>query len=384
MSQTKIPVKVKTSLWVKAAGRCQYKGCNQPLWKDELSFGDMNKAYIAHIIADSPNGTRGDKILSEQLKEDISNLMLLCDAHHRLIDIEDKEGHPVELLNRMKQDHESRIEILTSIQPERKSQIILYGANIGLQSPNLSFNKVAEAILPDRYPVDNKAIELSLLNSLKKDDNPDYWKFEKDNLNDQYLEKIKPHLSKETLSHISLFALAPIPLLAELGRLFTDIPVIEVFQLHREPQTWNWQNVDSKVEYNIIQPDQTYTEVALKLSLSATINNNRVEEVLGKDVSIWELKIDQPNNDYLQSKEHLSEFRKSFRKLLDKIKDVHGSDAKINVFPAVPVSVAVEIGRTWMPKADLPLIIYDQNSNLGGFVEAFEISNNHEVGVGCI
>jgi hypothetical protein len=31
----------------------------------------------------------------------------------------------------------------------------------------------------------------------------------------------------------------------------------------------------------------------------------------------------------------------------------------------VPVSVAVEIGRVWMPKADLPLQIYDQSKQDG-------------------
>jgi allophanate hydrolase subunit 2 len=39
----------------------------------------------------------------------------------------------------------------------------------------------------------------------------------------------------------------------------------------------------------------------------------------------------------------------------------------------MPVSAAVELGRVWMPKADLPLVIYDQNTSLGGFVKALEI-----------
>lgn len=48
----------------------------------------------------------------------------------------------------------------------------------------------------------------------------------------------------------------------------------------------------------------------------------------------------------------------------------HGEGATTHLFPAIPVSAAVELSRAWMPKADFPLVIYDQNRG-GGFVRAF-------------
>jgi hypothetical protein len=36
--------------------------------------------------------------------------------------------------------------------------------------------------------------------------------------------------------------------------------------------------------------------------------------------------------------------------------------------------VAVEIGRVRMPKADLPLKVYDQNTKNGGFSEALVLA----------
>ena len=113
--------------------------------------------------------------------------------------------------------------------------------------------------------------------------------------------------------------------------------------------------------------------VALILALSATITTDRVTDILGKDISIWTLTISNPNNDFLKTREHLSAFRRSFRKLLDVIKAEHGQNALLHVFPAVPVSVAVEIGRIRMPKADLALRMYDQNRGTGGFTFAFDI-----------
>ncbi|MEL6578599.1 MAG: hypothetical protein AAFQ14_02515 [Cyanobacteria bacterium J06621_12] len=81
MSNTSIPVKVKLKLWTKSAGRCQFRGCNELLYRDNLTHAEMNKAYIAHIVADSPGGVRGDEKLSPKLAKEFSNLMLLCDTH---------------------------------------------------------------------------------------------------------------------------------------------------------------------------------------------------------------------------------------------------------------------------------------------------------------
>ena len=146
----------------KAAGRCQYEGCNEPLWKDSLTQWEFNAAYIAHIIADSPNGPRGHETLSEKLAKDISNLMLMCDKHHRIIDREDVEGHPVEKLIEMKKNHEMRIEMVTSIDEEKKKPcFIIWGKYRGHNSP-IHWEKTTPAMLPERYPAEKPAIELGI------------------------------------------------------------------------------------------------------------------------------------------------------------------------------------------------------------------------------
>ena len=119
MSISYIPEKTKILLWGKAAGRCQYEGCNKVLYQDTLTKCEFNKAYIAHIVADKPDGPRGNTVESEQLKDKLSNLMLLCDTHHRLVDKEDVIGHPRTRLEKMKEEHERRMEILT----DRKSVV---------------------------------------------------------------------------------------------------------------------------------------------------------------------------------------------------------------------------------------------------------------------
>lgn len=109
------------------------------------------------------------------------------------------------------------------------------------------------------------------------------------------------------------------------------------------------------------------------LALSATLVDERITGVLGQDAAIWSITADNPHNDIMKHPADLAEFRRLLRMILNEIKARHGEEAMIQVFPALPVSAAIEVGRVWMPKADLPLAIYDQNRTLKGFVRAFDI-----------
>lgn len=374
MSISKIPERTKLLLWGKAGGRCEYDGCNEPLWLDSVTKFEFNAAYIAHIVADKPSGPRGDPTLSFKLRAELSNLMLLCDKHHRLIDHEQVKEHPVDRLCHMKEQHEQRVQFLTSLTENRQSHLLLYGANIGSHSSPVSWTRTVSAVLPDYYPAENHAIELSMKNSSFTDNDPEYWKIERENLQKLFSHKVKSRLTAGDINHLSVFALAPQPMLMELGHLLSDIPAAQVYQLHREPPNWKWQDDTEPIEFVLQKSTHSkHKAVALILALSATITTDRVTDILGKDVSIWTLTISNPNNDFLKTREHLSAFRRSFRKLLDVIKAEHGQSALLHVFPAVPVSVAVEIGRIRMPKADLALRIYDQNRGTGGFTFAFDI-----------
>jgi hypothetical protein len=274
----------------------------------------------------------------------------------------------------MKREHEERIELLTSLQPDKKSHVLLYGANIGQQAAPLSWQKAMQAMTPRWYPAESRGIELGLRNSAFEDDWAQYWAIERQNLQNNLKAFLHPRVVAGEVHHLSVFALAPQPLLIELGRLLSDIRAAEVYQLHREPPDWNWQDAPDGFEFLIEEPGSIHSTVALNLSLSATIDNARITAVLPQQhLSIWRMAIPTPNNDFLKSKEQLRIFRQQFRLLLDRIKVRHGQNVLLHVFPAVPVSVAVEIGRVWMPKADLPLCIYDQNRKLGGFAKALVI-----------
>jgi hypothetical protein len=372
MSVSSVPEKVRLRLWGKAGGRCEYDGCNERLWLDSLTQVEFNTAYIAHIIADSPDGPRGDKVLSPKLKADLSNLMLLCDRHHRLIDKEQVKEHTVERLLETKRRHEDRMELLGSLVPDKQSHVILYGANIGEQSPTLSLRNAAQAMLPEWYPSESRAIEIGLQNSSVIDRTPEFWNIEQLHLQTVVSQRVRPRVAQGDIHHFSIFAFAPQPLLIFLGALLSDIPAAEVYQRHREPPGWAWQEGGEYQGYLLEEPKEFEGPPALVLSLSATIVNDRILKVL-PNASIWKVTVPTPHNDFLKSRRQASAFRLLLRQTMDKMKASHGQDATIHVFPAMPVALAVELGRIRMPKADLPFVIYDENRANGGSRHALSI-----------
>lgn len=369
-----VSVPAQKMLWGISAGRCEFDGCNKPLWKSSVTQDQVNIAEKAHIWSFSDTGPRGHSGIDKKAINDISNLMLVCHDCHRLVD-QDNVGdqYSVALLLNMKRRHEERIELAASIAPERSSYILLYGANIGEHASPISYNSAAEAMFPERYPAESKPLTLGLARSAVTDDEELYFEHEKKQLEKQFSKVLKPRLVENDINHLSVFALAPQPLLMLLGKLLSDIPAAEIYQRHREPPTWRWQLDGKPNQFQITAPKEMYSTVALILSLSATITHDRIHKVLGDDVAIWEMACEMPHNDFLKTRGVLSELRGLFRQLLDQIKAKHGHESVLHVFPAMPVSAAVELGRVLMPKADMTLRIYDEVKKRNGFIHAFDL-----------
>ena len=367
-----VPRPLEAALWGLAAGRCEFNGCNRPLWKSGLTQEPVNIAEKAHIYAFSSGGPRGNEEIDADRLNHFGNLMLVCHECHRAIDQEKDGGrYTAELLRKWKGDHERRIELACAIPLEKSSHVLLYGANIGDHTSPLRFGPAAQAIFPSRYPADDKPIELGMTNSGFQDRDEAYWSVESGNLVRQFEKRIRERLADGTIEHISVFGLAPQPLLILLGALLTDIPGADVYQLRREPPGWSWSSAEIETPFTVREPEVVSGPPALVLSLSATIAPERILGVRN-DYTVWEITIDQPHNDFLQTRAQLASLRRILRPLLDLIKVRHEQEATLSIFPAVPVAAAVDLGRIRMPKADLPWRIYDQLGERG-FVHALDI-----------
>jgi hypothetical protein len=157
--------------------------------------------------------------------------------------------------------------------------------------------------------------------------------------------------------------------------MLTDKTPVRVFQYHREPeQTWTWfDEFPDDFSFIVKKPDNTTHDPVLIISLSGRITHDRIESVTGNENSIWELTIDDPNNNYLQSEKQLSMFREAVRKLMVDINATHGNSQPLSIFPAMSVACSVELGRVRMPKSDMPWILFDYNNKHKCFVKTLTI-----------
>lgn len=377
MSRTSPTSRTVLEVWLHAAGRCQYPGCNIPLWQDELTLRKMNRSYLAHIVGDKPDGPRGDPAQSELLKNDPKNIMLLCDTHHRLIDKIDIDGHPVELLVQYKADHEERIKRQTAAQNNLRTHILMLGTRISDRQGRVNYDQARDAIFSERYPATETGIRIDLAPVMVNEEDPEYWltiqKYIDRALTFHLNEDVGP--SGKPLNHLSVFALAPIPVLVYFGKQLGDIIPADVYQLHRDTGSWRWNVLDEdEFDYIIDPPVITCAgtdAVAVNLSLSGSIHQGEIDRATAKVLPTYKMRIKRPRRDYLKAKEQLELFRKEWYQLLAEIREKHGEQCTVHLFPAVPVAIAVEIGRSLLPKSDPQLVIYDHVQS--GFRETITV-----------
>ncbi len=128
---SKILESVAKKIWYQAGGRCAFPH------RQELSFPDTGKLFgqIAHIVAGSTKGPRGDADYPEEKLNECENLILLCPEHHEEVD-GNTQKWTVEKLCQLKQDHEEWVrqrlkwsELPIGAPQPAKMLVVLWGAS---------------------------------------------------------------------------------------------------------------------------------------------------------------------------------------------------------------------------------------------------------------
>lgn len=349
----------------KAAGMCEFEGCNKRLFFDGVTLAKFNNAYVAHIVASSANGPRGDKILSPQLSDKLENLMLMCADHHKLIDIPTTGpiDYPVSRLKEMKRTHEEKIEKLCNLFDVPKTEIVRFSSPIkGIASVNIDYDLAAKAVLPKKQPGSSYGISLqikSIYSYNSKEYWDDCWKQLK-YLFDLYMNNQVIQFGK---ADFSIFPIAPIPLIIKLGELVGDKLPCDIYQKTRFPDTWEWQsqNVTNRFNLDVYETGVPNGNVALNISLTNDVQNDRIMSV-GNYRVIYKIQAENTGVDCIKSIQDLSAFWHLYQNALDQILNNYGTECQIHLFPAMPVSAAFEVGRRYMINTHPCMTIFDENN----------------------
>jgi len=96
---------VEKVLWWSSRGMCAFPGCRKELVV-EATPADPAKPIgkVAHIVASSDKGPRGDPNYPSELKDEEDNLILLCPDHHDRVDGQ-PNTYTCDDLRKWKRDH---------------------------------------------------------------------------------------------------------------------------------------------------------------------------------------------------------------------------------------------------------------------------------------
>lgn len=360
MSRKNISQATRLKLWVKSGGRCQFKHCNKPVYEHGMTLQDGNFADVAHIIGAKKNAARGGE-QSEELEVEFSNLMLLCKDCHKLID-DNEDDYDVETLRRWKQEHEDRIEVLTGISPETpRSTILKVQVNIGDRLIGIADEAMFNAMFsqdPPKFPLDKKGISIKETDFDRTADEVHWQKFAETRIKNKIDRHLEEGIDGASVKHLSIFAIAPMPLLMYLGKCVGDTIQADIYQSHRDIEdtnkSWSWkgreaQPLNIKVEY---PRGEKGGNVALVISMSDHIEADKYEDFVHQGFAVYKMFVEKPSVHLIQASSHIEEFSRSLRDLLNLIQKNHGKNCNIYILPAVAVSIGVQIGRSLLPTKD--------------------------------
>lgn len=380
-----IPEPVARRVWIASGGRCAF--CNKNLLFDETTNQDIFIGQLAHIVGRSTaaGSPRGDDLLPEAERNSAANLMLLCYDQHHVIDHRSMwDDYGVETLRKMKRSHEDAMRQLTGLRDQQRSTVIRAVGKIGVVPVELSRRTVAAALLergrfPDyillgagtEYEVDLRSLPGEEEGSML------YWQSV-----DAYIaeagRRLQQAVAAGDVTHVSVLALARIPALIRLGAALGEGLQVDLYPTRRSgSEGFGWTDDVPIAEFTCGQRQSgDPTKLAILVSLSGTVEMARLPDEIDGNWTIYEITLtNMPASvETICSQAALDNFLHCWRDLLATVEHDHAGIDSVSVFPAVPVTAAIAIGRALIRGAHPKLAIYDLSVATGRYEFAMDIS----------
>lgn len=357
-------------LWARAAGHCEI--CGKDVTRDLVMGNALNAAQVAHIKADGKLGPRYDPSQSEEDRNSIDNLMLLCHTCHKLID-DHPEDHTVEKLQQRKKQYETSVKrAIDSLKPHA-ANIVILTAPLGKDSMEITKQDCHEALSncgltvknPEPFNIALQAGADNLDNAMK-------------NVNKrlmQYIETVRDGSNDYT----AIFAIAPQPILIGMGMELGDDDTIRAFQRNREGTGWSWND---KAEPNHFILDDTESpaddaeDAVLMLSISGEINEESIPAILNSSpIPRLRLRASRQGPNSISREADWLAFKEQATIASFKIHEHYPNVKRVHVFPAMPTSANIAFGMAWNTRLIPELVVYEKTN--GKFYEAIRFGDKN-------
>jgi len=375
-------------VWADAGGCCMFEGCGHDLSVVPLYNKGARIAYLAHIIASDPGGPRGTDEDSHRLSNVAENIMLMCDAHHRLIDTFAPDRFLAPRLREMRRYHTEKVRSYRAAMRHRIAQVVTIFGDIGATPTHFPDSEFMEVLLSEKLSMHPEVKRHLVYQSRDDRTAPGFW--------GNYLREMQlqiglmvQSLSRPSASSPDELAVFPLHHSATLvlaGRIVGEARRVRVFQPSRRRKSWMW-NRDAEVQpegtFKVIgNTDLSVDQVLLTVELTAHLDESAIPEsvatgIASGAISRIRLMTEAPDGECLQRKEDLDQVIGIARSVINDIQDkMHAR--RVHLIVVAPASAAFSIGQLLQAGHHTEFTLYDRANWEQPFREAFTI-NGHSV-----
>lgn len=351
-------------------GRCMFRGCGQRLDVDELTGYEGNYGYLAHITASSTKGPRGTLYLSPLLSNEPSNVLLLCDVHHRLVDRIASSYYPTPVLTKMREEHiylSNKLLDSLSYMPV-DIFFIPWGVNSQhVEKPNSVAISKSLSVFEHRASDHIISVNSGASESMDPDNS-----FEENA--SKYIEKCVNKIHDRTEgSSAAVFVLGPTFALIGFGAKFGNKSKLMPMLRYRDASSWMWPGVDPREDAFIIDEPKINSEqseviVSVKLTapaamIDATIEhlNQQVQNKLPV-INIYPPESYGYGNGAIAHPLEGEKLANKLKKIFTDLKEVHCIE-KVHLLVCASNAACVYIGQA-IDKFQPEFIVYDYGDKM--------------------
>jgi 5-methylcytosine-specific restriction endonuclease McrA len=362
---------VRNALWARTAGRCTI--CNRRLLGDSRTYlHSVLLAELAHNIGatDSPGSPRrkdNDDVDDTEAEE---NLLLLCHDCHKIIDHPDHiDFFPPDKLREIKEAFERRIDMVTEHGGLTRTAALRVGSQIRGSLALASQREIAETLLAGNY--------LGLVETQRSGDftcrihgsadGRGYWESAQQSIDDT-LTLVRQAIDSGDVEHISVFAIAPVPLLVYLGWCLDDKTPTRLFQKHRDQFVgWAWVDQSEPIEFEVLSPesglDNSAEDVVFVCAITSEVNTNALPDEIAEAplIEVRPLGV-SPDPTLMAHEQSLANFAVRWRAALATAESQYPNAKRWHLVASVPITVAIEAGRALMRDVQPPVTVYERKA----------------------
>ncbi|KJY80281.1 SAVED domain-containing protein [Vibrio nigripulchritudo] len=354
----------RETVWRESFGRCMFTGCGEKLDYDEVSGTSGNYAYLAHNVASSEQGARGIKVLSKKLSNAPSNVLLLCDKHHRLIDKVAASDYTAPVLSTMRKEFSV---VANSLLDGLKYQpipvyAVLWPVNSQTVSPP-SHLQVANSLSRIKRRMYQQINVLSNNEELLVESPDIFW-----SLMPKVIQTAADKIVQQTKDfgfNAALFGFGPTSALIGLGAKIGNKNAVTPMLRFRENGSWSWPKTDPVGDFYEIDGFselENGTEFIINITLTAepeslvAASKSACEKRSAQMITI---RAKEPfmGNGAIPHPDDGRSFTAVLQSMLHDLKSKYGAQT-IHLFPCASNAASVFIGQAYdvhHPK----VIVYD-------------------------